>query len=108
MADFELGRSFDVVTCFFASLPYLASLSRMRQAVICMARHLSAGGILFVEPGLAPAVYREGEVVHSFRRTPDGAIASRTLACEDETARWRAKMRTCPGRRCPMRTDRHR
>jgi len=75
MCDFNLGCSFDIVTCFFSSMPYLCDAERMRQSVACMATHLSPDGILFIEPGLTPSAYREGEVVHNFRRTPERAIS---------------------------------
>jgi SAM-dependent methyltransferase len=75
MSSFNLGRSFDVVTCFFASVPYLGSLNRLRDAISSMAMHVAPGGILFVEPGLTPSAYREDEVVHNFRRTPERAIS---------------------------------
>jgi SAM-dependent methyltransferase len=75
MTTFALGRTFDIVTCFFASLPYLGSVEGMRQAVSRMAAHVAAEGLLFVEPGLTPASYREGEVVHNLRRTPERTVS---------------------------------
>jgi SAM-dependent methyltransferase len=75
MSGFNLGRSFDLVTSFFGSITYLGSTERMRQAISCMAKHLSPGGVLFIEPWLTPSVYREDEVVHNFRRTPEGAVS---------------------------------
>jgi len=75
MADFDLGRRFDVVTCFFASIPYLGSVEALRRAASSMARHVAPGGILFIEPWLTPAVYREDEVVHNFRRTAESAMS---------------------------------
>jgi SAM-dependent methyltransferase len=75
MADFDLDRSFDLVTSFFASIAYLADLEVMRQSIARMAKHLAAGGVLFLEPWLTPAVYRENEVVHNFRRTPECTIS---------------------------------
>jgi SAM-dependent methyltransferase len=75
MTKFDLGRSFDVVTSFFASIAYLGSLDKLRDSISRMAMHLSPGGILFVEPWLTPAAYREGEVVHNFRRTPELAAS---------------------------------
>jgi SAM-dependent methyltransferase len=71
MAEFDLGRQFDIVTCFFASIPYLATTERLQQALACMARHLAQGGILFIEPWLTPEVYRENEVVLNTRKTPE-------------------------------------
>jgi SAM-dependent methyltransferase len=75
MAGFDLERSFDLVTSFFASIAYLPDVETMRQAIASMAKHLANGGVLFLEPWLTPAVYRENEVVHNFRRTPERAIS---------------------------------
>ncbi len=75
MSKFDLGRTFDVVTCFFASVSYLGSLEKLRDAIRCMAKHLSPNGVLFVEPWLTPSMYRENEVVHNIRRTPERVIS---------------------------------
>jgi SAM-dependent methyltransferase len=75
MSAFNLDRSFDLVTSFFASIAYLPDVETMRRSIGCMARHLAPGGVLFLEPWLTPAVYRENEVVHNFRRTPERAIS---------------------------------
>jgi hypothetical protein len=44
-------------------------MSRPRADHRRMAEHLAPRGVLFLEPWLTPAVYRENEVVHNFRRT---------------------------------------
>ena len=75
MTDFDLGKEFDIVTCFFASIPYLGSVDALRRAVQNMTKHLAPDGILFIEPWLTPAAYRENEVVHNFRRTPQCAMS---------------------------------
>ena len=75
MSDFSLERSFDLVTSFFASIAYLPDVETMRQSIASMAKHLATGGVLFLEPWLTPAAYRENEVVHNFRRTPERAIS---------------------------------
>ena len=75
MASFSLKRSFDVVTCFFASIAYLHGLERLRDSISSMAAHVAPGGILFLEPWLTPSVYRENEVVHNFRRTSERAVS---------------------------------
>jgi SAM-dependent methyltransferase len=51
LATFDLGREFDVVTCLFSSIGYAAELG---PAVRNLARHLAPGGLLVVEPWLAP------------------------------------------------------
>ena len=54
MRDFDLGRTFDVVTCLFSSIGYAETTDGLRQAVAAMARHLSPEGVLIVEPWLSP------------------------------------------------------
>lgn len=52
-SDFELGRTFDVVTCLFSSIGYAQTEANLRLAIAAMARHLSPGGVLIVEPMIA-------------------------------------------------------
>ena len=85
MSAFSLDGSFDLVTSFFASIAYLPDVETMRRSIACMARHLAPGGVLFLEPWLTPAVYRENEVVHNFRRTPERAISWMYLMRRRET-----------------------
>jgi len=54
MAKLDLGRSFDVVTCLFGSIGYMATTDRLVRAVAAMRRHLSPGGVLVVEPWVLP------------------------------------------------------
>lgn len=54
MTAMRLGRRFDVVTCLFSSVGYLADEPALRVAVRRMAEHLEPGGLLVVEPALTP------------------------------------------------------
>lgn len=54
MRDFDLGRTFDVVTCLFSSIGYVQSVEHLGQAVAAMARHLAPFGVLIIEPWLTP------------------------------------------------------
>ena len=54
MTKFDLAQSFDVITCLFASIAYLADDQALRRAIRNMARHLAPGGLLLLEPGLMP------------------------------------------------------
>lgn len=53
MTDVDLGRTFDRITCFFASIAYLPSVAAMTSAIGCMARHLADDGVMVIEPGVA-------------------------------------------------------
>lgn len=54
MTRFDLGRTFDVVTCLFSSIGYAKDLRAMRAAVHAMAKHVAPGGLLVVEPWFPP------------------------------------------------------
>jgi len=62
MRDFDLRRRFDVVTCLFSAIGYLASVGELRAAVAAMARHLVPGGVLVVEPLWRPEQFLDGHV----------------------------------------------
>ena len=62
MTDFSLGYTFDVVTCLFSSIGYVKTVDRLKQAVVCMARHLAPGGTLVIEPWFTPADWHPGTV----------------------------------------------
>jgi SAM-dependent methyltransferase len=55
----DLGRRFDVVTCLFSSIGYAPDLTG---AVARLAAHVSPGGVLAVEPWLAPEEIEPGRV----------------------------------------------
>lgn len=57
MRAFELGRRFDAVTCLFSSIGYVGTEDGLRSATAAMAAHLEPGGVLVVEPWLAPDVW---------------------------------------------------
>ena len=48
--SFDLGRTFDAVTCMFSSIGYADTPDRLDGAIAAMARHLASGGVLVVEP----------------------------------------------------------
>jgi len=60
MADLDLGRRFDAVTCLFGSIGYLTSTDRLRAGCAALARHLEPGGVLVVEPWFAPGTWWDG------------------------------------------------
>jgi ubiquinone/menaquinone biosynthesis C-methylase UbiE len=62
MVDFDLDRTFDAVVCLFSSIGYVRTEARLQQAVATMARHLTTGGTLVVEPFLSPQVFLSGHV----------------------------------------------
>ncbi len=60
MRDFDLDRQFDAVTCLFTAIAYLETVAEMRVAVGTMARHLTPGGVLLIEPWWLPERFLDG------------------------------------------------
>ncbi len=60
MANFDLGRQFDVILCLFSSIGYVRTLRRLRRTMACCAAHLSPGGVLIIEPWLDRKSYMSG------------------------------------------------
>jgi hypothetical protein len=52
--NFELGRTFDVVTCLFGSVGYVQTVDALHSSIASMERHLAPGGVLILEPWLTP------------------------------------------------------
>jgi SAM-dependent methyltransferase len=50
MRSFDLGRTFDVVTCLSSSIAWMRTPDDLSQAIRTMARHLASGGLLVIEP----------------------------------------------------------
>jgi SAM-dependent methyltransferase len=57
MRSFSLDARFDVVTCLFSAIGYMQTPAALSEAVATMSRHLAPGGMLIVEPWLAPDVF---------------------------------------------------
>lgn len=51
---FDLGRTFDLVTCLFSSIGHVADRDELGQALGAMAGHVAPGGALVVETWLTP------------------------------------------------------
>jgi SAM-dependent methyltransferase len=75
MADFDLGRSFDVVTCMFSSIGYVRTEERMRASILSMRRHLNPGGVLMIEPWFTPEAYWTGTITANQAEQGDLKIA---------------------------------
>jgi SAM-dependent methyltransferase len=75
MADFELDRRFDVVTCLFSAIAYVRTPARMRSAVRCMRAHLNPGGVVLVEPWFTPETYWTGTITANHVDEDDLKIA---------------------------------
>ena len=75
MTDFNLNRTFDIVTCLFSAIGYVKTLDNLTRAVQCMAHHLSPGGVLMIEPWFTPEEWRAPSVHMQMVDEPDLKIA---------------------------------
>lgn len=62
MADFDLGRKYDLVLCLFSSIGYVKTKQRLASAARSMARHLAPGGLAVVEAWFTPDGFFPGRV----------------------------------------------
>jgi len=77
MRTFDLGRTFDAVTCLFSSVGYLRDDEELAAAIGRMASHLSPGGVLVVDGWIRPDAWWPGTNVQGLAETSDGVAAAR-------------------------------
>lgn len=75
MVELDLGRAFDVVTCLFSSIGYVVTRERLAAACAALARHVTPGGLLVVEPWLTPDVFVLHHVGAVFVDEPELKVA---------------------------------
>ena len=80
MAEFDVGKQFDVVTCLFSSIGYVKTTERLNQATQVMANHLLPGGVLIVEPWFTPEQWKPGRVSALFVDQPDLKISRMNIS----------------------------
>jgi len=80
MAEFDVGKQFDVVTCLFSSIGYVKTTERLNQATQAMANHLLPGGVLIVEPWFTPEQWKPGRVSALFVDQPDLKISRMNIS----------------------------
>jgi SAM-dependent methyltransferase len=66
MTDFDLSRTYDVITCLFSAIGRVRTFERLERAIACMSRHVTLGGMLIVEPWATPEQWNPGSIfVHA-------------------------------------------
>lgn len=75
MVDFNLGYTFDVITCLFSAIAYVKTIEYLEQAIACMTRHLTPGGIMVVEPWISPEKYWKNKIVANYVDEPELKIS---------------------------------
>jgi ubiquinone/menaquinone biosynthesis C-methylase UbiE len=80
MAEFDLGKQYDAITCLFSSIGYVKTKKRLEGAIQTMTRHLRSGGVLIVEPWFAPEQWKPGRVSALFVDQPDLKICRMNIS----------------------------
>jgi len=75
MAELDLGKKFDVITCLGSSLPAVSAVDRLNQTVFRLASHLKHNGLLIVEGFIAPDDWEDGRLSADFVDEPNLKIA---------------------------------
>jgi SAM-dependent methyltransferase len=71
MVSFDIGETFDVVSCLFGSIGYCATTDRLNSAVASMAQHLNPGRRLVIEPWIFAHQYVPNTTHARYVDTPD-------------------------------------
>jgi ubiquinone/menaquinone biosynthesis C-methylase UbiE len=58
LMNFDLGRTYDVVTCLFSAIGIVKTFTFLETGITCMARHVRPGGALIIEPWFTPELWR--------------------------------------------------
>lgn len=83
MRTFDLGRTFDAVTCMSNAVGEVETLDGLRAALRRMAAHLVPGGVLVVEPWYFPENYLDGHVGGHMYRDGDRVVSRVTHSVRD-------------------------
>jgi SAM-dependent methyltransferase len=75
LVDFDLGRQFDAVLCLGSSIGYVATVPRLCQALSTLARHITPGGVVIVEPWFHPEIWENGRLTADLIDQPALKIA---------------------------------
>jgi SAM-dependent methyltransferase len=58
LIDFDVGRTYDVITCLFSAIGIVGTFERLERAIRCMVHHLRPRGVLIIEPWFTPEQWR--------------------------------------------------
>jgi ubiquinone/menaquinone biosynthesis C-methylase UbiE len=84
MRSFELGRSFDAVTCLFSAIGYMPSTDALSTAIQTMTRHLNDRGVLIIDGWLRPDAWHDPGLVQALCGHADGIAAARVMRSRRE------------------------
>jgi ubiquinone/menaquinone biosynthesis C-methylase UbiE len=80
MAEFDMEKNFDAVTCLFSSIGYVKTKARLNQAIQTMTHHLLPGGVLIIEPWFTPEQWKPGRLSALFVDQPELKISRINLS----------------------------
>jgi SAM-dependent methyltransferase len=83
MRGFDLGRTFDAVTCLFFALSYMRGTADLEAAIGRMAAHLRPGGVLVAEPWWFPEQFLDGYVDGHLMREEHRVVSRVTHSVRD-------------------------
>jgi hypothetical protein len=66
MTSFSLHRTFDAITCLYASIAYAKTKPKLRKAIANISDHLKIGGVSIIEPFMEKDQYVTGKPFASF------------------------------------------
>lgn len=75
MIDFDLGSKFDVVSVLFSSIAYVKHPDNLVRTVCNLERHLAPGGVIVIEPFIAPEKLWTGRITANHVDLPDLKIS---------------------------------
>lgn len=80
MTTFDLGKTYDVVTCLFGAVAYAETPERLNTTIARLAAHLAPGGVLLVELFLLANTFREGNAQLLCVDDPDVKVARMSMS----------------------------
>ena len=80
MLDFDLQRQYDAIVCLFSSIGYVQTVENLQRAIAAMSSHLVAGGVLIIEPWLAPEQYIPGTLHATYVNQPELKVARMSVS----------------------------
>jgi ubiquinone/menaquinone biosynthesis C-methylase UbiE len=80
MCSFQPGKRYDVITCLFSAIGHVKTMTKLRQAVRQMARHLKTGGLLVLEPWITPEGWTAGHISANFVNQPELKLARMSVS----------------------------
>jgi SAM-dependent methyltransferase len=69
MRAFDLGRRFDVVACLFSAIGSLRDAAELERGLERMAAHVTANGLVIIEPWFTPETYWVDRLTVNFMET---------------------------------------